>query len=85
MSEEEQLRIKELRKEGKTIKEVSELTGYGANTILKYQEKGSNSRYYTINTRKEEMIKDFSEGMSLNKMSKKYRLSKETIRPIVKS
>lgn len=85
LSEEEQLRIKELRKEGKTIKEVSELTGYGANTILKYQEKGSNSRYYTINTRKEEMIKDFSEGMSLNKMSKKYRLSKETIRPIVKS
>lgn len=81
---EEQNKIKELRRGGKTIKEVTELTGYGANSILKYQDKGSNSRHYTVNTRKDEMIKDFQEGMSLNKMAKKYKLSKETIRPIVK-
>lgn len=84
LPESEQLRIKELRKSGKTIEEVTTITGYGANTILKYQEKGVNSRYHTVNTRKDEMIKDFKEGMSLNKMSKKYKLGKQTIRPIVK-
>jgi len=84
LTEEEQNTIKELRKAGKTIKEVTAITGFGANSILKYQGEGVNSRYYTINTRKEEIIKDFSEGMSLNKMSKKYKLSKETIRPVVK-
>lgn len=84
LSEEEQLKIKELRRAGKTLKEVTELTGYGANTIVKYQDKGSNSRQYTVNTRREEMIRDFSEGMSLNKMAKKYKLCKGTIRSIVK-
>lgn len=84
LSIEEQSKIKELRNAGKTIEEVTALTGYGANTILKYQDEGANSRRHTVNTRKDEMIKDFSEGMSLNKMAKKYRLSKDTIRPIVK-
>lgn len=78
MSEEEQLRIKELRKEGKTIKEVSELTGYGANTILKYQ--GSHIRLSAIAPDKVKQIEELSQTkLSNTKIGELLGIGRQTV------
>lgn len=78
LSEEEQNRIKELRESGKTIEEVTALTGYGANTIMKYQ--GSHIRLNAISPEKVKQIHELSKmGLSNRKIGDKLNIGRQTV------
>lgn len=78
LSEEEQLRIKQLRESGKTIEEVTELTGYGANTITKYQ--GDKIRLNTLSSEKIKKIEELCEqGLSDRKISALINVSRQVV------
>lgn len=74
----EQLRIKELRECGKTIEEVTSLTGYGANTIMKYQ--GSHIRLNAISPDKVRQIEDLGKTkLSNRKTGKLLDIGRQTV------
>lgn len=78
LAETEQLRIKELRESGKTIEEVTAITGYGANTIMKYQ--GSNIRLNAISPEKVKQIGELAKtGSSNRKIGKKLNIGRQTV------
>lgn len=78
LTEEEQNRIKELRESGKTIEEVTTITGYGANTIMKYQ--GSHIRLNAISPEKVKQIQELSKtGLSNTKIGKLVGAGRQTV------
>ncbi len=78
LPEEEQLRIKELRESGKTIEEVTAITGYGANTIMKYQ--GSHIRLNAVSPEKVKQIQELAKtGLSNRKIGDKLNIGRQTV------
>lgn len=78
LTEEEQGRIKELRESGKTIEEVTAITGYGANTIMKYQ--GSRIRLNAIGPEKVKRIEELSKTkLSNTKIGKQLNIGRQTV------
>lgn len=78
LPEEEQFRIKELRESGKTIEEVTAITGYGANTIMKYQ--GSHIRLNAVSPEKVKQIQELAKtGLSNRKIGDKLNIGRQTV------
>ena len=57
LSLDEQNKIKELRESGLSIKKITKLTGYGANSIMKYQ--GDYFNYSLLSKEKQEKVKQY--------------------------
>jgi len=75
---EEQNRIRELRESGKTIEEVTTITGYGANTIMKYQ--GSQIRLNAISPDKVKQIEELSKtNLSNTKIGELLNIGRQTV------
>ena len=78
LTQEEQNRIKELRESGKTIEEVTVITGYGANTIMKYQ--GSRIRLNAISPDKVRQIEELGKTkLSNTKIGKQLDIDRQTV------
>lgn len=78
LTTEEQNKIRELRASGKTIKEVTAITGYCANAIMKYQ--GSNIRLNAISPEKVKQIEELAKtGLSNTKIGKKLNIGRQTV------
>lgn len=78
LSQEEQSKIKELRESGKTIEEVTAITGYGANTIVKYQ--GNKIRLNALSPDKIKKIQELcAQGLCNGKVSEITGISRAAI------
>lgn len=78
LDSEEQNRIKTLRESGKTIEQVTAITGYGANTVMKYQ--GSHIRLNAIAPDKVKQIEELAKtGLSNRKIGDKLNIGRQTV------
>ncbi len=78
LSVDEQNKIKELRESGKSIEEVTAITGYCANAVLKYQ--GSHIRLNAISPEKVKQIEELSKtNISNTKIGELLNIGRQTV------